>query len=452
MSNLPFPESGNNIFSGSLDAEPVASATVAVQRLKRVMPTPTVDEFGIPIATPSNQEPLMLGVRDELLGVFPESMVNAPVNLLPCPVSATLTKKIIQPEDASLVNQLMAKTFRFFGKVETSETMAINAGVAGLQPIHDLSRAYYTCQVPEVLFVHTVLPELERALIEDLAVYVEKLLNMGFISAETPANSLLAKSHNREDTAIHRAMPCIVMMGHGFLYQRFIRAFMERLSTLGHSQQERRQLQRLVLGRVCRGLIHHPVTQRSTSRSAMRDGVTTPDFDVPDITPMASKIKPSLRLAGGLTQTQRQIQHAMGRHQVIATLETESPNPAERLEIVGLHNALQRVILPYAYQQLSNKARKRPALEPIHVLRNQLQQALFKVGLERQAFSAYEVAANLPLPCDKNDMSVVSADRVEFIADEIRLVMGGLVDYATPLLGTEALTLLKTLDQTVQRI
>ena len=408
-----------------------ASTTQDAKR-RRFSPVSHTDEFGIPISTPANYEPLSIGVKDELLCVFPSSLQSVPYPLLPCGIELSLSKKIVQPQDASLLNQLLGKTFRFLGNVPAvidlpeKTTKKSKKVVSSFNELNDLSTAYYKGTIPEVLFAHTALPEVETALIEDLAVYAEKLLSMGFISAEARRNTMLSSVN--EDSAVHRAVPCVVIVGHGFLYQRFLKHFLDRLSDIGHSQSERKALQKLLLGRVCRGQVIQLATDAS-SKPVM------PSIDavqsVESLT--AEKPKSLFKIAGGLNQTQRQVQQALGRHGVTVTVEHNSSNPAERIELVALNHVLQSVVMPHAYMAWESTQKRRASLKSISHFRQQLLKTLFDIGVQRQAFHGYELPVALGMPCEKGALEAPPENVFHFISDELRDFMPVLVDYATDL-------------------
>ncbi len=398
---------------------------------RRLASSSHTDEFGIPISTPANYEPLAIGVKDELLCVFPRSLQSVPFALLPCGVELSLSKKVVQPQDASLLNQILSKAFRFLSNVPVETdlpektTKKSKKSASPLNELDDLSTAYYKGNIPEILFAHTALPEAETALIEDLAVYAEKLLSMGFISADARRNNLLTTLN--EDSAIHRAVPCVVIVGHGFLYQRFLKHFLARLSHIGHSQAERKALQKLLLGRVCRGQVISLVEPSKAPVVPPIDAVQAVDGK----TPLA--LNPVFKIAGGLNQTQRQIQQALGRHGVTVTVEHNSSNPAERIELVALNHVLQSVVMPHAYTAWEGTQKRRASLKSISHFRQQLLKTLFDIGVERHAFHSYELPVALGMPCEKGDLSVPDEAVFHFISDELRDFMPVLVDYAREL-------------------
>jgi hypothetical protein len=411
------------------DAIPTESSAVAEPLKRRRMGASShTDEFGIPISTPANYEPLAIGVKDELLCVFPRSLQAVPLALLPCGVELTLAKKVVQPQDASLLNQMLRQAFRFLNNVpiETQTPKKPSKKNQTLAPalaqVDDLSTAYYKGQVPEILFAHTALPEAETALIEDLAVYAEKLLSMGFISADARSNTPLSAFN--EDSAVHRAVPCVVIVGHGFLYQRFLKHFLARLAQVGHSQAERKALQKLLLGRVCRGQLLSGADVPTPPTPAV-DAIHAVDGK-----PLASVM---FKIAGGLNQTQRQIQQALGRHGVSVSVEHNSPNPAERLELVALNDVLQSVVVPQAYTHWESTQKRRASLKSISYYRQTLLKTLFEIGVARQAFQRYELPVALGMPCEKGDFNTPSEEVFHFISDELRDFLPVLVDYATEL-------------------
>ncbi|XVJ50576.1 MAG: hypothetical protein HEQ32_00150 [Vampirovibrio sp.] len=388
----------------------------------RFQTTGLKDEYGIPISTPANYEPLPLGVQDELLGVFPASVIESPWNLLPCPVSVALSKKVIQPQDASFINQLVGNAFQFLSPQAKASSRPLNPPKL-LSSIEDLSKAYYKGQIPEILFAHTILPEVEAALIEDLAVYAEKLIAIGFISTDTKRSSSVSPLN--EDTAVHRALPCVVIVGHGFLYQRFLKHFLERLESLGHSKTERKQLQRLLSGRVCRGQVIPSTPSVASSRPLSIDTVQSID--------PAENPKPTFRLAGGLNKTQRQVQQALGRHGVNVTIEHNSSNPTERLELQALNTVFQTILLTQAYQAWEATQKKRASLKPIAHYRQQIMKILFSLGVHRQAFHGYEAPVAIGMPCDKSEITPASEALHTFICDELRDFLPALLDYCNSL-------------------
>ena len=416
---MPSPHSPNDaiLTESSAVAEPL--------KRRRMGASSHTDEFGIPISTPANYEPITIGVKDELLCVFPRSLQATPFALLPCGVELSLTKKVVQPQDASLLNQMLRQAFRFLSNVPI-ETQApkkprkTTQTPPPLKEVDDLSTAYYKGQVPEILFAHTALPEAETALIEDLAVYAEKLLSMGFISADARSNTPLSTFN--EDSAIHRAVPCVVIVGHGFLYQRFLKHFLARLAQVGHSQAERKALQKLLLGRVCRGQL-----------LSGADAPTPPAVDAIHAVDGKPLTSVAFKIAGGLNQTQRQIQQALGRHGVSVSVEHNSPNPAERLELVALNDVLQRVVVPQAYMDWESTQKRRASLKSISYYRQALLKTLFEIGVARQAFQRYELPVALGMPCEKGDFTVPSEEEFHFISDELRDFLPVLVDYATEL-------------------
>jgi hypothetical protein len=398
---------------------------------RRLASSSHTDEFGIPISTPANYEPLAIGVKDELLCVFPRSLQSVPFALLPCGVELSLSKKVVQPQDASLLNQILSKAFRFLSNVPVETdlpektTKKTKKTTTPINELDDHSKAYYKGNIPEILFAHTALPEAETALIEDLAVYAEKLLGMGFISADARRNNLLTSLN--EDSAIHRAVPCVVIVGHGFLYQRFLKHFLARLSHIGHSQAERKALQKLLLGRVCRGQVISLVESSKAPVIPPIDAVQAVDGKIP---PALNSV---FKIAGGLNQTQRQIQQALGRHGVTVTVEHNSSNPAERIELVALNHVLQSVVMPHAYTAWEGTQKRRASLKSISHFRQQLLKTLFDIGVERHAFHSYELPVALGMPCEKGDLSVPDEAVFHFISDELRDFMPVLVDYAREL-------------------
>jgi hypothetical protein len=58
---------------------------------RRLASSSHTDEFGIPISTPANYEPLAIGVKDELLCVFPRSLQSVPFALLHSGVDLSLS-------------------------------------------------------------------------------------------------------------------------------------------------------------------------------------------------------------------------------------------------------------------------------------------------------------------------------------------------------------------------
>jgi hypothetical protein len=411
--------------------EALETDTSTELKRRRLASSSHTDEFGIPISTPANYEPLAIGVKDELLCVFPRSLQSVPFALLPCGVELSLSKKVVQPQDASLLNQILSKAFRFLSNVPVETdlpektTKKSKKTTTPLNELDDLSTAYYKGNIPEILFAHTALPEAETALIEDLAVYAEKLLGMGFISADARRNNLLTSLN--EDSAIHRAVPCVVIVGHGFLYQRFLKHFLARLSHIGHSQAERKALQKLLLGRVCRGQVISLVESSKAPVIPPIDAVQAVDGKIP---PALNSV---FKIAGGLNQTQRQIQQALGRHGVTVTVEHNSSNPAERIELVALNHVLQSVVMPHAYTAWEGTQKRRASLKSISHFRQQLLKTLFDIGVERHAFHSYELPVALGMPCEKGDLSVPDEAVFHFISDELRDFMPVMVDYAREL-------------------
>jgi hypothetical protein len=243
---------------------------------------------------------------------------------------------------------------------------------------------------------------------------------MGFISADARSNTPLSTFN--EDSAIHRAVPCVVIVGHGFLYQRFLKHFLARLAQVGHSQAERKALQKLLLGRVCRGQL-----------LSGADAPTPPAVDAIHAVDGKPLTSVAFKIAGGLNQTQRQIQQALGRHGVSVSVEHNSPNPAERLELVALNDVLQRVVVPQAYMDWESTQKRRASLKSISYYRQALLKTLFEIGVARQAFQRYELPVALGMPCEKGDFTVPSEEEFHFISDELRDFLPVLVDYATEL-------------------
>lgn len=392
-------------------------------RIRRIGNSLT-DEFGIPISTPAHCEPIALGVKDELLCLFPDSLLNVPFPLLPCDVSMSLAKKVVHPQDASFLNQLLSNTFQFLKPNTPNIQTKKQTKTHESNVLDDLSKAYYRGKIPEILFVHTVLPEVERALIEDLAVYAEKLLSVGFISATPKKSGLLSALH--EDTAVHKSMPCIVIVGHGFLYQRFLKNFLERIALLGSCQEERKQLQRLLLGRVCRGqLLSTPIEKKAS----LLEDVDT----IQSVEPPQNSKASTFKIAGGLNQTQRQIQQALGRHGVQVLVEHNASNPAERIELQALHSVLQTVMMPYAYTQWESTQKRRATLKGIAHYRQELSKTLFSVGVHRQAFHGYESPIAMETPCEKSDLTLVSKEAYAFVRDELHDFLPALLRYCQKL-------------------
>jgi hypothetical protein len=387
----------------------------AQQPLRRTGFGVPMDEFGIPINTPANYDPIPMGVQDEYLGIFPKMLADIPYPLLPCAVHMCVKKKLVKPGDASLVQQMMANAFRFIRK-EGGKPKTLSAS-AVIKDVQDLSKAYYSCDVPEILFVHNVLPELELAIIDDLTVYVEKLLNMGFIKVPTQGSGRLAQTVE-EETAIHQTVPCIVIVGHGFLYQRFLKNFYDRIEHLGTCQDERKSLRKLLLGRVVRGMTNVPKDPNAA---------IDPDA-IASLSPEPAQV--NLTIAGGLNQTQRQIQHSLGRQGVVTKVEHQALNSAERLEVQQIHNILQGTLLSRAYIAWEGTQKGRNQLSPIAVHRQGLQGLMFQIGLKRHAFASYETPSHLPLACDKHSVETISDESYSFLLDELRDFLPALLAYA----------------------
>jgi hypothetical protein len=335
------------------------------QKLKRSpFAVGAVDEFGIPLNSGAQYDPITIGVKDEQLAVFPAFLAELDFPFLPTPIVHSLGYAPLRTQDVEHLEHAIHAYLSNIALVTKK-----------IKPLPHLSKGYYAGQVPEVLFAYTGIPEVEATLIEELAIYAEKLLRMGFILPQ--AEAIESTPSLLHDTAIHRAVPCIVLVGNGFHYQRFLKAFQARIDLIALDEEERKSLRYHLLGRVLRGAMVCSAKPASSH---------TDENTIISVQPALPQLGYTLHLAGGNKQTQRQLAQVFQRMKLAVHIEQASENPAERLELQQLFDVVHRILLPWCYSTLRiNK--KKPSLE---MLQAQWRTIIFNIGVHRKAFSVYE--------------------------------------------------------------
>lgn len=225
------------------------------------------------------------------------------------------------------------------------------------------SDALYRGQLPEVILAAPA-AELLPDFLNDFVDYIEKLAVMGFF---IPGKQLIQKD------AVGELIPCTILTGSGLLFSRFITGLMAGLKALRHEHPALDDAMRLrIVGRFVRGFpgADQPETITETLTQSIQSS-SVPLCAFPQ----------KLRIAGGDNRTQHIIQSTLGNRGIQVTIENQSPNPAEKLE---LENALWRLsdaILPglIAEKILSESEAK--------TIKPQLTESIWTIGLKRAALN-----------------------------------------------------------------
>ena len=413
------------VFSeGSLaasEAMPTALATSAASASPAPVPAvgatlpPAPVAPAVASASAPNLEPA-IGLADDEIGLFPQELMDTPLPLVPVAKAHSVLKLsqntlTAAPLPASAVSPAVGKKglgtwFRRGGAQQVLEAGMDTAPALAAPKSLELTEGFYRGALPDVLFVWGSQPQLWHPLIDEWASHLQKLQAMGFLLPNPKHRYLGAAAE-----PIQRLLPAMVLVGPGVFHLQFIKEFQKALAPLGFDEDGKRQLQKAVLGKCCRGqTMGWPLAaywQQAAGKEALPaadtlDAVASLGLSAPAewlVGEAGTSAALRLRIAGGSGSTQRQIAHALGRNGVVTSVENEGLNAPERLELDQLHAWLQSLVLPvwYAQTKLKPKQSQLSRLAPLNNYRLALSQTLFALGHHRKAFEAYERHLVLPI-------------------------------------------------------
>ena len=230
------------------------------------------------------------------------------------------------------------------GTVDVDLTEKVYDGIAD---------AFYRGKLPEVL-VCTMPPKGLDEFVEALVDFFDKLRALGFLLNGT--------------TQLETFVPCFVVATNGIFFSNLLKLLEHRLVAMPGLEPATLEA---ILNRFTRGVFD--VIELNELSSLYGQGSV-----------LQSKLPQRCRLGGGNFEAQMTTQAIMSQHGFIASLETQSDNPAERLE---LENALFRIntsIVPLLESQSKYSEKSASAL------RKALHTAFVAIGEKRKVFSVAE--------------------------------------------------------------
>ncbi len=228
------------------------------------------------------------------------------------------------------------------------------------------SDALYRGQLPEVLFLAPS-AELLPECLQNIVDYIERLATLGFF---------IPKKMVSHRDAVSELLPCIVLIGNGLLFSRFMTGLTQAFKYLLHEHPSLTEAVRLkILGRFVRAF--------PASAAQEIPNTATQQHPLSHKLPLV-QFPQHFRMAGGDIQTQTVIQSVLGRQGILMSVENHSANPVERLELQNAFWRFSQVILPALVDHNHLSAKEAKALSP------KIEQGIQVIGLKRAALSEAE--------------------------------------------------------------
>lgn len=292
--------------------------------------------------------PLSVGIQLERMGAFPHALLDHAFGLVPVPVQ---TVPLVKAGCVANEKRRKSQPDWFFGSSPLHQ----------IELLGSMSEGFYRNQLPDVLFLWGSHPEAVQTWINDMELYLKKLLNMGFL---LPTSQFSLSGQNPVDSL----MPATVIVGGGFISKRIHQQWAKMVQGLNLSYFDLDQQEAYLQTKILRGVWmnrHESFASALSPSASLRCGVD----DIQAVGSASISTKPQLqrlKVAGGLANTQRQVQQALSKHGCLVSIETDGLYPMERLELEAFHDVCQRYFIPWVVgQDKATEAHYRRAVQQV---------------------------------------------------------------------------------------